>query len=258
MRLGIRNGCLQMPWAEAIAAAAQIGFDGVELDIGADYRETPLWQGGAQAVSAMVSEAGGGLLSFCAGACWAISPASPDAAVRDEINKLLADLIGYSAELGAGVILVPVTPGGDDVAYEDGTHRWIEEMKRVAPVAEAAGVILALENVGRGYGKSAVELANLVDNIASPAVRVYYDIGNATAFEKDPPTEIRALGPRIADVHIKDLHGEHLGEGVVKIAESIDALKAVGYTGDLVLETPATAHPRAAAAHNLKYLRELV
>jgi L-ribulose-5-phosphate 3-epimerase len=258
MRIGIRDGCLRMPWAEAMQAAAQIGFDGIELDIGAGYRETPLWSGGAEAVKAMAEQAGSAVLAFCAGACWQISPASADEAVRDEIRALLTDLCGYAAELEAGAILVPVTPGGEEVSYEDQQRRWIEEMKKLAPVAEATGVVLALENVGRGCGKSAAELIDLADGVGSPGVQVYYDIGNATAFGNDPVGEIELLGARIAVVHIKDRDGDLLGEGTVKIPESIEALKGIAYDGDLILETPPTDDPRAAAAHNLQYLRALV
>ena len=158
MRIGIRDGCLRMPWAEAMQAAAEIGFDGVELDIWADYRDTPLWSDGVDAVKAMAERTGGAVLAFCAGACWQISPASPDEAVRGEIRTLLADLCGHAAELEAGAILVPVTPGAENVPYEDEQRRWIEEMSNLAPVADATGVTLALENVGRGCGKSAEEL----------------------------------------------------------------------------------------------------
>ncbi|MFQ5808789.1 MAG: sugar phosphate isomerase/epimerase family protein [Armatimonadota bacterium] len=258
MRIGIRDGCLRMPWDEALQAAAEIGFDGVELDIGAGYRETPLWRDGVGAVQAMAEKAGSKVLAFCAGACWQISPASPDDDVRAEIRTLLTDLSGFAAELGAGAILVPVTPGGEDVPYEDEQRRWIEEMKELAPVAESTGVILALENVGRGCGKSAEELIHLADGVGSPGVQVYYDIGNATAFENDPVEEIKLLGSRIAVVHVKDRDGDLLGDGIVKIPESIEALKGIGYDGDLILETPATDDARAAAAHNLRYLQALV
>jgi sugar phosphate isomerase/epimerase len=258
MRIGIRDGCLKMPWDEALAAAGEIGFDGVELDIGGGYRDTPLWTGGPDAVADMAQRAGGKVLSFCAGACWALSPASPDSAIRAEISKLLTDLSGFAAQLEAGTILVPVTPGGEGVSDEEGRDRWIEEMRTLAPAAERDGTVLALENVGGGYGKSAEELIGLVDAVGSPAVQVYYDIGNATAFENDPVEEIARLGSRIADVHIKDRGGELLGQGVVRIEECLVALRQIGYEGDLVLETPATDDPRAAAKYNLDYLRTLI
>jgi sugar phosphate isomerase/epimerase len=258
MRIGIRDGCLQMSWPEALKAAAEIGFDGVELDIGPDYRDTLLWREGPEAVAKMAEDAGGKILSFCAGVCWGISPASADLAVREEIRTLLRDLSTYSGQLGAGFILVPITPGGEDVTYEDSVARWIEQMKLVAPAAEDAGVVLCLENVGRGVGKSAQELITLVDGVGSRAVQAYYDIGNATAFGNDPVAEIRQLGSRIADVHIKDYKGELLGAGQVNIAGSVAALKEIGYSDDLVFETAATDDPRAAAKYNLDFLKGLL
>jgi sugar phosphate isomerase/epimerase len=258
MRIGIRDGSLGMPWEAALEAAAEIGFDGVELDMGPNYRETALWTGGSAAVAAMARKGGSQVLTFCAGVCWALSPASPDAAVRREISMLLADLSRFAGELGAGVILVPVTPGGPDVTEAEGQRRWIEEMKALAAAAESSGVILALENVGGGYGKLAGDLIALADGVDEPAVQTYYDIGNGTYFEQDPVEEIKLLGSRIAAVHIKDLRGDLLGEGVVKIPESIAALKEIGYDGDLILETPPTADPRGAAARNLEYLQRLL
>jgi hexulose-6-phosphate isomerase len=247
-----------MPWPEAMAAAAEIGFDGIELDIGGNYRDTVLWREGADALGEMAEETECPVLAFCAGACWGISPASPDDLVRAEIRQLLTDLCFYAESLGAGAILVPVTPGAEGGLEGDEQHRWIEEMNKLAPVAEATGVTLALENVGRGCGKSASDLIRLADGVGSARVQVYYDIGNATAFGNDPVEEIHALGLRVAVVHIKDLHGELLGQGTVKIPECIAALKAIGYDGDLILETPPTDDPKAAAAYNLRYLRGLL
>jgi sugar phosphate isomerase/epimerase len=241
-----------------MAAASEIGFDGIELDIGGDYRDTVLWREGADALAAMAEQTGCPVLAFCAGACWGLSPASCDEAVRAEIHQLLTDLCFYAESLGAGAILVPVTPGGEGLLYKDEQGRWIEEMRKLASVAEATGVTLALENVGRGCGKSAEDLIRLADGVGSPGVQVYYDIGNATAFGNDPVEEIRSLGLRVAVVHIKDRDGDLLGDGIVKIPECIEALRGIGYEGDLVLETPPTDDPRAAAAHNLRYLRALL
>ena len=43
MLYGIRDGCLRVGWEEAFKQATELGFDGLELDVGADYEDTPLW-----------------------------------------------------------------------------------------------------------------------------------------------------------------------------------------------------------------------
>lgn len=258
LRIGIRDGCLRMAWREALRTAAELGFDGLEPDVGAKWRENPLWAEGTDAVAALCKETGGTILSFCAGVCWSLSPASGNPDVRAEIARVLADLVEFTARLGATYILVPVTPGGEEVSYEDSRARWVEAMRALAPRAESAGITLALENVGRGCGRSADELIYLVDNVASPAVKAYYDLGNATAFGFDPPAEILQLGSRIAAVHVKEREADLLGQGIVKIPESLEALAQIGYRGDLVLETSSTDDPVGAARYNLDYLRQLM
>jgi L-ribulose-5-phosphate 3-epimerase len=256
-RIGIRDGCLRMAWPEALRTAAELGFDGLEPDVGANWRENPLWAQGTDAVAAMCRETGGTILSFCAGVCWSLSPASASPEVRAEIAGVLTDLIGFTAKLGATYILVPITPGGEDVSYDESRTRWVEAMKSIAGCAQDSGITLALENVGRGCGRSADELIYLVDGVDSPAVKAYYDVGNATAFGFDPPAEILQLGGRIAAVHVKEREADLLGQGTVKIAESLKALAQIGYAGDLVLETNPTDDPVAAARYNLEYLRKL-
>ena len=109
----------------------------------------------------------------------------------------------------------------------------------------------------RGCGRSAKELIRIVDAVGSPAVKAYYDIGNAVAFGFDPTAEIRALGNRIGIVHIKD-HADRLGQGGVPVAASIAVLRDIGYGGMLVFETAPTDDPRQAAAYNLGFVRGIL
>lgn len=259
MKIGIRDGCLQESWQRVFEVGARLGFDGIELDLGASYEETMLWSmEGRKALRQIAEQSGIELASLCLGVCWTYSPANDSPGTRDRIRRVITASCTYAAELGAKWILVPVTPGGEEVDHETGTGRWLEMMAAVAPVAADLGVVLCLENVGRGYGKSAAELANMVDTINSPGLAVYYDIGNAVAFGYDPVEEIRFLGSRIAAVHIKDRDADLLGEGTVPIANCLQALREIGYDDWLVLETPPTEDPEAAGKHNLEYLRGLV
>ncbi len=65
---------------------------------------------------------------------------------------------------------------------------------------------------------------------------VNYDTGNARG------RGIDLLGPLIRSVHLKDVDDQGrnvpLGEGTVDFEEVFTALRAAGYDGDLVLETP--------------------
>ncbi len=259
MKIGIRDGCLQQPWPAAFEMAARVGFDGLELDLGANYEETLLWSAeGRRELHGLIGAAGIELASFCAGVCWTYSPASDDPAIRARIRDMLTATCAYCAEFGVRWILVPVTPGEEGVTHEVGTQRWIEMMAELAPPAADHGVVLCLENVGRGYGKSAPELANMADTVASPALKVYYDVGNALAFGNDPVAEIKLLGDRIGEVHIKERDADLLGEGVVPIPACLSALRELGYDDWLVLETAPTADPETAARYNLEYLRKLL
>jgi L-ribulose-5-phosphate 3-epimerase len=259
MKIGIRDGCLQQPWPGAFAMAARVGFDGLELDLGADYEETLLWSAdGRRQLHDLIASSGLELASFCAGVCWTHSPASDDVATRGRIREMLATTCAHCAEFGVQWILVPVTPGEEGVTHETGTVRWIEMMADLAPVAVSHGVTLCLENVGRGYGKSAAELAHMVDTIQSPGLKVYYDVGNAMAFANDPVAEIKFLGGRIGEVHIKERNADLLGDGVVPIPACLAALRGLGYDDWLVLETNPTEGPEAAARYNLEYLRGLL
>jgi sugar phosphate isomerase/epimerase len=259
MKIGILEDCLGHPWTTAFAEAAAVGFDGVELGVKGDYAETELWSGeGREALARRAREASAEIASLCLHSFWQFSFANPDETVRATAQTITTSAIRFAAELGVSAILVPVTPG-PDVEAAEGTRRWIEEMKKCAPMAEEHQVRLGLENVGRGYGKSAAELCHLADSVGSRGVGVYYDVGNATAFGNDPVEEIHQLGERIVQVHVKDWGGGPLlGEGRVQLAESIAVLRDIGYDGYLVLETPATDHPRQAATHNLAFVRGLL
>ena len=65
--------------------------------------------------------------------------------------------------------------------------------------AEKAGVILGLENY-----MSAEANLSIIDKVGSPAVQVYYDVGNSTDKGYDILKEIRLLGKRICEFHAKD------------------------------------------------------
>ncbi len=129
-----------------------------------------------------------------------------------------------------------------------------EAVRKLAPDAEKAGVILALENT-----ISAEDNARILDRAASKHVQVYYDVGNSTNAGFDPAKEIRWLGKqRICQIHLKD-NPNYLGEGKIKFDEVMAAIRTIGYTGYANLETNTHAGSTVEAdmQKNLAFIRKL-
>ena len=256
MRYGLMSSSMPGPYEEVIREAGKIGFDGVELDVGAEYDQNLLWSPAGRAdIKGWLSAAGLELASVCLGTFWTYSFASPDQSVRARAQGFTADAIRWCAELGAKTILVPITPGEERENPEAARASWGAQLKELAPLAQEKRVCLAAENVGRGAGRSADALRQIVEGVGSDWVRVYYDMGNGLSLGGIPQQEIPRLGKWIAQVHAKDPGGQYLGEGWLDMAAVSAALKVIGYDDYLVLETPATDDPAAAAARNLEFLK---
>src|SRR5581483_5518864 len=130
-----------------------------------------------------------------------------------------------------------------------------DALRTLAPEAEKAGVILAVENT-----ISAEDNARILDRARSRSVQVYYDVGNSTNAGFDPAREIRWLGKqRICQIHLKD-NPAYLGEGKINFRDVIDAIHGIGFTGYANLETDT--HPgstvEADMKRNLAFVRKLV
>ncbi|MCX7605412.1 MAG: sugar phosphate isomerase/epimerase [Bryobacteraceae bacterium] len=130
----------------------------------------------------------------------------------------------------------------------------VAPLRELAREAEKAKITLGFENTIR-----AEDDIRILDAVGSPALQVYYDIGNATNLYKvDPLAELRLLGRRrICQVHVKDKG--YLGEGAVDVAGAVKVLEDIGWRGWLVLETGAPSGDREEdLKRNAAYLRRLV
>jgi len=172
----------------------------------------------------------------------------------------LEQTIDAAKDLGAKVILVAFFGKGS--LLEEGSVKGqvkkaeldvvVERLKAAAPRAERSGAILAIENT-----LSAQQNAEILERIAHPAVRVYYDVGNSSGQSYDVPAEIRLLKDRIAMIHFKDGRG-YLGEGKVPFKAIAAAVHQIGYQGWIVMETSSPSKDRVADANrNADYIRKL-
>lgn len=254
-KVGTLETVLKLPWTEVFDGAARLGFDGVELGVRTDYADTELWsEQGRRDLRARSQATNIPIASICLHTYWQVSFANPDPTIQAEARKLARDTAAIAAEVGATEILIPVTTA-PDVTPEDARSRWIEGMRDVADAAVRNGVRFSLENVGRSFVAGAPGFIDIIDNVNSPGVGMYYDPGNAVNLGYDPLKEIPELGPRIFRVHVKAPGGTYLGEGKADWPAILEALNAIGYHTWYVFETQPTDEPLEAAERNLKTFR---
>jgi L-ribulose-5-phosphate 3-epimerase len=104
-------------------------------------------------------------------------------------------------------------------------------LKELAAEAEKAGVTLGFENT-----IPADDDLRMLDAVGSKALKIYYDIGNATnLYNEDPAVGIRTLKNHICQFHFKDKG--YLGTGQVDVRAALSAIRAIGWSGYIVLET---------------------
>ncbi len=100
----------------------------------------------------------------------------------------------------------------------------------MAPKAQKQGIIIGLENY-----LSAEDNMKIIDRVGSPAIQVYYDVGNSTDKGRDILKEIRTLGKLICECHAKD--GPHmLGRGRIDFQAVRKAMDDVDYRGWIIIE----------------------
>jgi len=123
----------------------------------------------------------------------------------------------------------------------------IENLKAAAPLAEAAGVRLLVENINTtdmpGYVADTPErAAALVEAADHPAVRLQLDQYHVGMMGGDAVEALRRYRALIEHVQIADVPGRHEpGTGQQPIPAFLAELDALGYTGSVGLEyRPAT------------------
>ena len=117
-------------------------------------------------------------------------------------------------------------------------------VEKLIPLAAELKVIIALENVWNNLWVKPALYKNFIASFANPWVKSYFDIGNHLKYA--PPQDwIKALGPLIAKLHIKDFKLNANGQGGNFLHPrdgSIDwpavrrALREVGYDGWATIE----------------------
>ena len=154
--------------------------------------------------------------------------------------------------MGLPIVMVAAFGRGDlDMSQTAEIDHFVKVLRDAAPKAEQLGVVIGLENY-----LSADDNRKILDRVASPQVKVYYDVGNSTDKGRDVAKEIRALGKLICEFHAKD--GPYmLGKGRIDFRKVRRAMDDVGYSGWLQLEAAQPHGLIADYTTDARYLREI-
>jgi sugar phosphate isomerase/epimerase len=210
----------------AFGLAAKLGLAGVQASLAIKDDVVALTRPEVRRLLLEASERSGvALVSFAIGVLNDVPLKSDPRAA-----KWLEQGIEVCKATGAKRILVPFFGKGELRNDPPGIETVIAILKKIAPAAEKAGVVLALESY-----LSAEDHIRILDRVGSPAVRVYYDVGNSQDAGYDIVKEIRLLGNRICEFHAKDTRDLY-GKGSMDFRAVKMAMDDIGYAGWLVIE----------------------
>jgi len=171
----------------------------------------------------------------------------------------LEQAIDGALQLDVGVILVAFFGKGDLLSGDgnvkkDEIDEVVRRLKRAAPRAKDAGVILSIESFLSGE-----QIARVVDRVGHESVQVFYDVYNTgTTKGHNVPADIKLLQGRISQFHFKN-GPKYLDEEPHKFEPMAAAIKDINYKGWVVLETSnPSGNPVSDARRNGDYLRKLL
>ena len=225
-------------YRERFQMAVDAGFAGIEMQTVTDAGE-------AAEIKEAAARTGLVIHSVMNSAHWKYPLSSDD---TDVVGKSVAGMetsLRNAKLWGAGAVLLVPAVVNPQTAYRDAwtrSQRVIRE--RILPLAEELGVIVAVEEVWNKFLLSPLEFARYVDELASPWLKAYFDVGNVLLYGY-PQDWIRTLGPRIVRVHLKDFRVDrekglfewkNLGEGDLDWVEVRRAFAEIGYDGWVTTE----------------------
>lgn len=227
---------------DKLALLAELGFDGVEVDSPSELD--------LDALRAAARATGVAVHGVVDSAHWRDTLGDPDPAVRARGVAALRTALRDAHALGADTVLLVPAVVDARVAYDQAYARSQDEIHGVLPLCEELRVAIAIENVWNGFLLSPLEAARYVDELASPWVGWYLDVGNLVNFGW-PEQWVAILGPRILKLDVKeysrrrrDEAGPWAGfdvpllEGDCGWPAVLAALDAIGYRGWATAELP--------------------
>ncbi len=236
----------------AFELAARIGLDGVQVDYGwpedGGGRPPLLAEAKQDEIMAAATHHGVLISSLALGAVNRTPYKS-----APEAEQWVLDSIAVMRRMKIRVVLLPFFNKDDLIGDPAGTEEVIRRLRRLAPRAAEAGVIFGIES-----WLKVPDLERILDAVKSPAIQVYYDVGNMQKVGEDYAAAIRHFGhERICEVHLKD-QDDLYGKGSMNFPVVRAALDDAGYRGWVGIEgLKMPLGIEQSVRYDLEYLRPI-
>jgi sugar phosphate isomerase/epimerase len=190
----------------------------------------------------------------------------PDAGLRRRSWDHIRDLIDLCGDLGQDGVMVfgspkqRATTGG--LTRDEATRNYKDGLASVAPHAESRGVKILVEALPIGQCdvvQTLAEAADIVREIASPAVRTMFDVHNAIDETEPHAVLVDRYFDVIGHVHVNELDGRHCGTGNYDFKPVLEVLRRRSYRGWVSLEAfDFTPGGETLANESLRYLESQI
>ncbi|MFV0503397.1 MAG: sugar phosphate isomerase/epimerase family protein [Lachnospirales bacterium] len=231
---------------EIFISASKNGFSNIELNMSespSDYLTIGMMGKDYEEILQLAKKYNLEIPSISTSLHWSYPLSSNDKSIREKGKLIVKKMIDSASYLGAKAVLVVPGCTTKEVSYDVVYNRAKEAFNELKGYGEKKNIIIAMENVWNKFLLSPLECKQLLEEINSPYVKMYFDAGNVLQFGF-PEQWVRILGNLIAKVHIKDFDTsignitgfKNLLEGDMDYSALISALKEIGYNDCITAE----------------------
>jgi len=223
----------------AVTLTGELGADGLEIDMGSlGNRETfENVLADTMVRNQFLSEARKQNLSFASMAMTGFYAQS--LADRPTVPRMIGDCINTMKQMGIKIAFLPLGVEGDLKKYPERRTKIVERLKMAGKMAEDAGVVIGIETA-----LSAEEEVKLLEEIGSPAIKIYFNFSNPLKEGRDLCKELDILGKdRICQVHCTNKDSVWLiNDPQINMKKVKQTLDKMGWSGWLVIERSRDAN----------------
>lgn len=245
-KLGLYEKALpkKLTWEERLSAAKRSGYDFVEMSIDeTDERLCRLKWGNQEKarLKETMFKLEMPILTMCLSGNRRYPIGSENVEIREQGIKLIKDAISFALDIGIRIIQLA---GYDEYKRpcNDNTRKnFLNSLVECVGYAENKAVMLAFETMENDLLDSVQKAMSYVNEVNSPWLNVYPDIGNLTAASQDIEKDYMTGKNNIVAIHLKDtklgiVRDIGYGDGIVDFVEFFKLLRKVSYNGLFVAE----------------------